>query len=78
GRWKEGYTPEHLAMLEALVGDTLTELGYPLATTDSGLLKRPHLKRMRTLYQMYFDSKLWLKAETPLGRLFVTKSLSWL
>ena len=78
GRWKQGYTPDNLAMLEALVGDTLAELGYPLTTTDSGLLKRPHLKRMRALYQMYFDSKLWLKAETPLGRLFVTKSLSWL
>jgi len=78
GRWKDGYTPEHLAMLEALVGDTLTELGYSLATTDCALLNRPHLNWMRALYQMYFDSKLWLKAETPLGKLFVTRSLSWL
>jgi Sulfotransferase family len=78
GRWKEGYTAEDLAMLEALVGDTLTEFGYPLATTDRALLNRPHLKRMRALYQLYFTSKLWLKAETPLGRLFVTRSLSWL
>jgi hypothetical protein len=78
GRWKANYTPETLAVFEALVGDTLKDLGYPLATTDEKLLNRPDLKRMRTMYQTLFDCKLWLKAKTPLGKVFVSKDLSWL
>jgi hypothetical protein len=27
---------------------------------------------------MYFDSKLYFKAKTPLGKLLVTRDLSWL
>ena len=78
GRWRDGFTPEHLAMFEALVGETLAELGYELGTTDSKLLDRPDLKRMRSIYRRYFDSKLWLKAKTPLGKALVTRDLSWL
>src|SRR5579864_6719359 len=78
GRWRKGFTPEHLATFEALVGDTLAELGYPLGTEDPKVLKRPDLKRMRGIYRTYFDTKLWLKAKTPLGKVFVTKDLSWL
>lgn len=78
GRWRKGFTPEHLAMFEALVGGTLEELRYELGTTDRELLERPDLKRMRGIYRRYFDSKLWLKAKTPLGKALVTKDLSWL
>lgn len=77
-RWRKGFTPEHLAMFEALVGSTLEELGYRLGTTDRSLLKRADMKRMRAIYRRYFDSKLWLKAKTPLGKAFVTRDLSWL
>jgi len=77
-RWKQGFTPEHLSMFEALVGNTLEELGYELGTSDRSLLKRSDLRRMRAAYRVYFDSKLWLKAKTPLGKAFVTKDLSWL
>jgi len=65
-------------MFEALVGQTLEELGYPLATTDRSQLDRPALRRMRLIYRKYFDSKLFLKAKTPLGKLLVTRDLSWL
>jgi hypothetical protein len=78
GRWKKGFTPEQLAMFESLVGNTLEELGYDLGTTDCKLLDRPDLKRMRGVYRRYFDSKLWLKAKTPLGKALVTRDLSWL
>ena len=78
GRWRKSFTPEHLAMFEALVGNTLEELGYELGTTDRSQLNRPDLRRMGAIYRTYFDSKLWLKAKTPLGRLFVTRDLSWL
>lgn len=78
GRWKTDFDPEWLATLEALVGDLLEELGYPLATADRALLQRPDLKRKRAIYQSYFDSKLWLKSKTPLGQLLITRKLSWL
>ena len=78
GRWREKFSSHELRMFEGLVGKTMQELGYSLSTTDSSLLERADLKRMRALYKIYFDSKLYLKAKTPLGRLFVTRDLSWL
>ena len=58
GRWKKGFSPENLVMFEALVGQTLEELGYPLATTDRSQLDRPALRRMRLIYRKYFDSHI--------------------
>jgi|SRR5438552_1905254 hypothetical protein len=78
GRWKKGFSPENLMMFESLVGQTLEELGYPLATAGRNRLDRPELKRMRSIYRKYFDTKLFLKASTPLGKLLVTRNLSWL
>ncbi len=78
GRWRNAYTPELLATFEEMVGGLLEELGYGLGTTDRSLLNRPDSRRMRAIYKNYFDTKLWLKAKTPLGKLFVTKDLSWL
>lgn len=78
GRWKNGFTPELLATFEGLVGETLQEVGYKLGTPGGTKRRRPELRRMRTIYRAYFDSKLWLKANTPLGQLLVTKDLSWL
>jgi sulfotransferase family protein len=78
GRWKNSFTPENLAMLEGLIGGTLEELGYELGTKDRGALRRASLKRMRATYRKYFDSKLYLKAKTPLGKLLVTRDLSWI
>jgi Sulfotransferase family len=78
GRWRNSYTPENLAMFEGLVGGTLEDLGYELGTTDRTALDRASLKRMRATYRRYFDSKLYLKAKTPLGKLLVTRDLSWI
>ncbi len=77
-RWKKGFTPANLAMFEALVGTTLQELGYEPGTNDPRLLDRPDMRRMRAIYRRNFDSKLWLKAKTPLGKLLVSRDLSWL
>jgi len=77
GRWKEKFPPEQLEKFEGLIGSTLEEMGYALATKDSGLSDSPELKRMRSVYRTYFDWKLWLKANTPLGRLLVTRNLQW-
>ena len=77
GRWKEKFPAEELKKFEGLIGPTLEELGYELATKDYGLADRASLKRMRSVYRNYFDSKLWLKSNTPLGRLLVTRNLDW-
>ena len=78
GRWKNGYPQENLEMFEGLVGGTLEELGYELGTNDRSVLDRVSLKRMRTAYRTYFDGKLYLKAKTPLGKLLVTRDMSWI
>lgn len=78
GRWRAGYSAEQLATLESLIGGTLEDNGYELATIDRNLLNRADLRRMRSIYRKYFDAKLYLKARTPLGRLFVTRKLSWI
>jgi hypothetical protein len=77
-RWKTGYSREDLATMEALIGGTLRELGYELETDPREITNRSQLERMRSTYLRYFDVKLYLKAKTPLGRLFVTRSLSWI
>ena len=78
GRWREKFSTQDLVMFEGLVGGTMEDVGYTLATTDRSALERPDLKRMRAQYRVYFDSKLYLKAKTPLGPLMVTRDLSWL
>ena len=65
-------------MFEGLVGHTLKELGYELGTADPNQLERGDLKGMRAMYRLYFESKLYLKAKTPLGQLFTTRDLSWI
>lgn len=77
GRWHIGYSAEELAMFEALVGRTLEENGYELATKDRDALNRTDLRVMRAVYHSYFNTKLYLKARTPLGRFLVTRDLSW-
>ncbi len=76
GRWRESISAPEVATLEGMIGDTLEDLGYPLATPD--LRPYGHLKRLRRNYRRYFDFKLWLKSRTPAGRFLVTKDLSWL
>lgn len=77
GRWRDGYSEDELAMFECLVGRELEENGYKLATKDRDALKRNDLSFMRVAYRTYFETKLYLKAKTPLGRLLVTRDLSW-
>jgi len=78
GRWRSGYCREHLAMLEVLIGPTLVELGYDLATRGENVPGRSRLHGMRELYRAYFNGKLFLKAKTPLARALVTRDLSWI
>ena len=61
GRWKQKITPEKLALFEALVGSTMKELQYPLATSGVGANRMKAL-RLRAFYRAYFDAKFWFKS----------------
>ena len=78
GRWRNGFPPDELEKLEGLIGRTLEENGYELSTKNRDVLNRPDLLRTRAMYMKYFDAKLYLKAKTSLGRLLVTRDLSWI
>jgi hypothetical protein len=68
-RWKERLSHQEIVSLEAMVGACLEEVGYPLSTPK--VERQPGLREqwMRFLYFNFLDSKLWLKTNTPLGRL---------
>jgi len=78
GRWRSGYSEEELATFEGLVGRTLQSNGYELASSDRDAANRAELGIMRAVYRTYFDTKLYLKAKTPLGHLLVSRDLSWI
>ena len=74
GRWKKHYTPEQIELFEELLGDGLRDLGY---CPSGPVRKRPiSLGIMRAQYRASFSAKLYARARTPLGRLFVTRDLS--
>ena len=75
-RWRRDFTAKDLATVEALVGETLDELGYEVQTKSlrSNSLK---LRAVRAAYQIHFASKQYLKMKTPFGKYFVTRDLSW-
>jgi hypothetical protein len=66
GRWEKKMTPEQVADFEALTGDFLEELEYPLASTKRH--NRLRARRLRYSYVAGFTLRHWLKSRTPLGR----------
>jgi hypothetical protein len=65
-RWKKQMREADVVLLEALIGEGLLELGYPLSHPRQEPGAR--LRAMRALYPAFYDSKEWLKRRTPLGR----------
>lgn len=65
-RWRTKMSSTELADFEALVGDRLEELGYPLAA--GGQKSNLRAMRLRTTYLSMFPVKHWAKTRTPLGR----------
>lgn len=74
GRWKTSLSAAQLERLEALLGETLRELGYTLHSTGNQV-SRGSLRRMRLLYEFYFDAKLALKKRGPLAKILVSRDL---
>jgi sulfotransferase family protein len=74
-RWKQKLSLEQIEMTESLIGTCLQEFGYPVVTrVRNGDLAWP-VRIMRSLYPRFFTMKLWLKSNTPLGRLANVGSL---
>jgi Sulfotransferase family len=65
GRWAEQMSGEQLAGAEALMGNSLKELGYELATNAK---PGASATRFRATYLPWFSLRHWLKSNTPLGR----------
>jgi Sulfotransferase family len=65
-RWRTKMSTKQVTDLEALVGDRLEQLGYPLATPYREFSW--HVLRMRSAYFTMFHTKQWMKSHTRLGR----------
>jgi hypothetical protein len=61
GRWKKNFSSEELFRLECMVGRTLTELGYELATDASWEKATAAMKAPRRMHRTYFEGKLRFK-----------------
>ena len=78
GRWQDTLSEPDAVKMEALIGGTLTESGYPLTAAQPTRPELARLRRLRSRYRSYFDFKFWVKTRTPVGKWFVTTDLSWL
>lgn len=78
GRWQRALRHDDLTALERLIGHTLESLGYSLAVSDPSVSRQPVLGGMRIAYRSYWDSKLWLKTNTPLARIFMNARPAYL
>lgn len=61
GRWKNAFSRDELVHFERLVGNTLQELGYALATDAGHQPDRASLRFTRTLHRAFFSAKRWYK-----------------
>jgi hypothetical protein len=69
GRWKERLSPRDVGAIEAAVGKCLEETGYALSVPRAERSPEIRAAWMRAMYPNYLRAKLWLKLNTPLGRL---------
>jgi len=68
GRWRSSFSSDQLAAFETLIGPCLKELNYPLTPDLPRVSNLKALNRTRSLYRMFWDLKLAMKVNTPLGR----------
>jgi hypothetical protein len=69
GRWKTKMSAQELVDFESVVGDTLRNLGYPLATPEPELNRSWEIRKIRALTPRVFGLKHWLRSHTPAVRL---------
>jgi LPS sulfotransferase NodH len=76
GRWRKLLSKEELSRFEKLVGHTLREFGYPLEGEENRADFTAAF--IRTQYRAFFRSKFFLRTKTPIGRMLITRDLSWI
>ncbi len=74
-RWKRQLSPVQVSRIEGLVGRTLTDLGYELATPAEAGYDKLQLAFTRTVYRQFFEFKLQSK-QSPLLRMLRPKLTS--
>jgi LPS sulfotransferase NodH len=84
-RWRTGLTAAQLQSIEILLGPSLEQLGYAVENSSEPASPRKaparaassdaSLRRMRLIYERYFDAKLRLKKKAPFGKLLVSHDL---
>jgi len=67
-RWKERLSARDVSTLEAVIGKSLEQVGYPLTTAQNGRSTGLQDRALRILYRYFLEAKLRLKTKTPLGR----------
>jgi hypothetical protein len=75
GRWKERLSPRDVAAIEAAVGKCLEETGYALSLPAAERALTVRGAWMQAVYPNFLSAKLWLKLNTPVGRLSDTTAL---
>jgi sulfotransferase family protein len=68
-RWKQQLTTDQLTRIEGLVGSTLSELGYELATSGWDACNPLYRAWNHLLYRQFFELKLRSKKNSVLRRL---------
>jgi len=67
-RWKQRMATQDVAGLEALVGPSLENFGYPLTTTREQRRLSLRHRCLASIYPRFLDAKLWLRQHTLVGR----------
>jgi hypothetical protein len=68
-RWSTKLSRREIISVEATVGEFLEELGYSLSSPGEAPKSGLREKAMRAFYFGLLNTKLWLKTQTPAGRL---------
>src|SRR6266550_586509 len=68
-RWRQQFSPAEIAEIEGLVGETLAELGYTLATSGAAQYNKIVRARKKLAYHLFFNAKLWAKKSAVLRAL---------
>jgi len=69
GRWRRIFTPSQIRDIEASIGHLLTDTGYPPESPAAELDPSLAVRSMSVLCPLCLDARLWLKSNTPLGRI---------
>lgn len=67
-RWREKLSHQQVAELEAVIGSSLQEFGYPLTVELEQRRIGFRWKCLSSIYPRFLSTKHWLKLNTPMGR----------